>query len=219
VDINGGCRGQPDVNHQQGGCFTIRKVGETCVTAENAICENNAKCIYAGDNAGGARCYRLCTSAGAGCGTSETCVTTNDNCGDTLSFCCDSAQLKKDGTCIPTGVNSKRDLGVECSQASDCQSGVCYHFNGQSACSRRCNTVTGAGCPGNVDVNGDAKSDGGFYCAVESGGEGWCWGKNGPAKYLGSGSNGDNGGGCAATTGAAWAGLLGVLALLRWRRR
>ncbi len=211
----GACRKVPDDNHQQGGCFTVRKVGETCVTAENAICQDNAKCIYAGNNAGGALCYGLCSSSVA-CNPNETCFTTNDNCGDPLSFCCDTAVYNRTGECLPYGVNNKRELGVECSTASECQSGICYNFNGKSSCSRRCNIVTGAGCPGNIDVNGDAKSDGGFYCA-ETSDEGWCWPKEGPARFLGTGENADEGGGCAASGGGA--SVVALLAMLVIGRR
>jgi len=124
--------------------------------------------------------------------------------------------------CQPRGVNVLRDLGVECSQASECASGICYNLNGKSACSRRCNVTTSAGCPGNVDVNGDAKADGGFYCSVNSSDEGWCWPKNGPADYLGdNNSNKKSGGGCASTM-ADWrmlGGLLLVVALMKRSRR
>lgn len=220
VDDAGGCRKTPDAAHQEGGCFTVRKVGETCVTAENSICENNAKCIYAGNNAGGALCYGTCSATHA-CNPNETCFSTTDNCGEPINFCCDTAVYNRNGECLPYGMSTKRELGVECSSGSECQSGICYNFNGKSACSRRCNTTTGAGCPGNIDVNGDTKADGGFYCAKESSGEGWCWMKDGPAKFLGNGVEEEDDGGCAAVKadGVLLAALPGLLLMMMRRRR
>lgn len=210
------CRKVAVAGRDEGGCFTERKIGESCVLPEHAFCEAGSRCLYADTNSGSAMCYRLCDSSS--CNSDEVCLTGADNCGDALSFCCDVTEYRRSGACIPHGVNFKRQVGVECSDDTECASGVCYHLNGQSACSRRCNNITGGGCPGNIDVNGDAKVDGGFTCRLEANGDGWCWLRSDkPAPYLSGDQPSEDDGGCAAA-GADMFAVVAVVAILRRRR-
>ncbi|MBC7793799.1 MAG: matrixin family metalloprotease, partial [Clostridia bacterium] len=220
-DDGNSCRKIADATHDEGGCFTERKVGESCVTAENSFCESGSRCLYDGSNTGSGLCYRACDSSS--CSTDETCLTADDACGDPVSFCCDTATYNTSRSCIPHGANFKRNIGVECSTDSECGSGTCYRLNGLSACSRKCNTITGAGCPGNIDVNGDAKTDGGFACSIEVGGDGWCWLRSGtPAAYIENSSvttGADNGGGCTAAPADMLAVVAAASLLMQKRKK
>ena len=207
------CRRTADANHDEGGCFTERKVGESCVTTDNAFCEAGSRCLNDGVNASSSVCYRTCDNGV--CGAGEICRSGTDTCGDNITFCCDEETFNRDRNCIPRGANFKRQLGVECSQSSECASDVCYNLNGQSACSRRCNNITGGGCPGNIDVNGDATADGGFTCSIEANGDGWCWPRTGrPAEFLQNGGEEEDGG-CSSAGADIFAALAVVMLLGR----
>ncbi len=173
VDANGNCITTPS-GQGHGGCFDLRREGESCVTAEDAICQAGLGCFNFGDVTD-SKCFRYCDSAA--CGTAQDCSSFTLQCpgstsSDGVNLCC------KSGTsCEPTLDVSVYDVGVACHTDADCDAGLCWKHNGQAACSRACNPVTGYGCPGDIDVNYDGNPDGGFVCLVD----GHCWPKLGPA--------------------------------------
>jgi hypothetical protein len=60
--------------------------------------------------------------------------------------------------------------------------------------------VTGGGCPGDIDVNGDGTTDGGFRCLLISG-QGRCWPTYGPVDPPANADvTTDTGGGCCNAT-------------------
>ena len=142
-----------------------------------------------------------------------------------FALCCGADDFGEYGTCVPSTDPTLFDVGVACRRNEDCDSRLCLSFEGEAACSRYCNPVTGVGCPGDIDVNGDGVADGGFRCRLISG-EGRCWPINGPAEPPVIDTDGvDPPGGCCSATSARpgdW--LLSALLflpmlLLRRRRR
>lgn len=223
VDNDGQCLAA-SVDRQHGGCFSRRKVGESCVSAENSICEPGAGCYFF-SNPSVAKCYRECTSK-SDCSGSETCEAFADGCGNQFGLCCANGNRND---CLPGAPVEKLDVGVACRENADCNSGLCLRFEGRSACTRRCNPVTDSGCPGDEDMNGDGITDGGFTCRLISE-AGYCWPNNGPisppANSIVGGDASDGGGCCSAVgvrrePGDALLGLLLWLPVLvqRWRRR
>lgn len=224
IDDNGGCV-PPNAQSPHGGCYTIRHEGESCVTAEQSVCEQGSGCFFFGD-ATTAKCYSFC-GAGDACDSSQQCHSYGDSCSNVYNLCCDKDTVSNT-QCEPLKTVATYDVGVRCSKSSECNTNMCIQYNGENACSRICNAVTGYGCPGNVDVNGDGTADGGFTCRL-IGDEGRCWPNAGPVAPLGH----DNqcvaapGGGCCSdnkceTTAnlfynGAWLPL--AFATMRYRRR
>lgn len=179
VDAQGNCLTQPPQEGAHGGCFNLRKEGQTCVLAEESVCETGASCFHFGDSPEGAKCYRLCDGSGGFCGDAQTCLEFTEACSEQrFGLCCndDSGQV-----CEPAPPTDIRGAGVRCRLNSECETGLCLKLDGESACTRRCNVaVDNFGCPPDAaDVNGDGQPDGGFTCRVING-EGFCWPKAGP---------------------------------------
>jgi hypothetical protein len=200
VDDLGSCTG-PANAASHGGCFDIRRVGETCVSGEQSICEPGAGCFYFSDAATPiSRCYPMCTSNGV-CEGDNTCVSFNDACDNSFGLCCQTdAWLGQEG-CVPSASVEYYDVGVKCRVNEDCDSGLCLKYDGTAACSRSCNPVTGIGCPGDIDVNADGTTDGGFRCLLING-EGRCWPRNGPADPP-AGDGEEPPGGCCSSMSAS----------------
>jgi hypothetical protein len=213
VDDLGNCLGSTASEH--GGCFDIRREGESCATAEQSICESGAACFHFGDPVL-SKCYGLCPTVDA-CRDTETCMTFSDACYNQFSMCCDDDGLPEE--CLPGGEDCLSDVGVACRRNEDCDSGMCLSYDGHAACSRWCNPVTGVGCPGDVDVNGDGLTDGGFRCGLPPGvGEGRCWPATNmpadPPACAGAGQSADPPSGCCNATGLGTGDVL--LGLLLW---
>lgn len=178
VDDRGQCIDVPE-EQQHGGCFDLRSVGETCIYAEHSICEENAGCFHFEDQENSlSQCFNFCNDQ-TDCGEQDTCILLQDACNASFGLCCNSAAWEK-GQCIPSKKSSVYDVGVACRVNADCDSNMCLKYDNQAACSRTCNAVTGVGCPGNIDVNGDGILDGGFDCVED----GFCWPKQGPVEPL-----------------------------------
>jgi hypothetical protein len=176
VDAAGNCVG-PGAGRVHGGCFEIRIEGESCVAAEQSICDNGLGCYHFG-NPALAKCYRRCE--GAPCLPGATCNGFTDGCANSFDLCCADADLP--AACNPGRAQvSRLDLGFACNNNNDCDSGLCASHAGLSGCSRSCNPVTGVGCPDeNYDADGDGRPDGGFDCIEGVGGTGFCWPRQGP---------------------------------------
>ncbi len=221
VDDNGSCLGSAAGTH--GGCFDIRRVGETCVGGEQSICEAGAGCFYFVDaSVPLSRCYPLCTTSGT-CEGSDVCVGFQDQCQNQFALCCDGDAWNDEEGCVPSDEIAYYDVGVMCRRNEECDSNLCLSFEGESACSRWCNPVTGVGCPGDIDVNADGVADGGFRCLLISG-EGRCWPRNGPVEPPGGGAVPPPDGCCSAMSARPGDWLLSVLLFApvlvgRWRRR
>jgi hypothetical protein len=177
IDDNGNCLGYA-ASRPHGGCFDIRREGETCDTAENSICEAGTECFNFG-NPYEAKCFKRCEAAA--CRSNQECV--EWSAGATfVDLCCDAADFSADPTgCVPHVDTHVYDVGVACDVNSDCDSKLCLKHDGEAACSRNCDPYSGFGCPGNIDVNRDGNPDGGFACILQTSGEGRCWPLNGPA--------------------------------------
>jgi len=173
VDDYGACVGV-DSQAVHGGCFDIRRIGESCVQPEQSVCEDGAGCFFF-EASSLAKCYEMCGSCSAG----DTCVNFSDNCSNTFSVCCGSDDWESAQACLPSEDPTMYDVGVACRVNDDCDSGKCLEIDDDAACSRWCDPVTAVGCPGNIDVNGDGATDGGFACRTIDG-EGWCWPRRGP---------------------------------------
>jgi hypothetical protein len=201
VDDAGTCLGTA-TDRPHGSCFDIRRPGESCVTAEQSMCGNGASCFHFGDPSR-AKCFRTCNSSADQCRADvETCITYSDKCNNSSSMCCDSNVW--DATtqeCVPSDAIEYYDIGVRCTSASECDSGLCQGYQGENACSRPCNPVTGGGCPGDIDVNADGTLDGGFSCLLISG-QGRCWLTHGPVDPPANADTtpADKGGGCCNAT-------------------
>ena len=196
VDSLGNCLGTAS-DRPHGGCFDVRRPGESCVTPEQSICSNGSSCFYFDNDKTQSKCYTMCTSSVGSCDAdAEVCVTYSDDCNNSFSMCCDSSVYDdQTKTCVPTDAIQYWDVGVRCEDSSQCDSGLCQTFQGDKACSRPCNPVTGGGCPGNVDVNGDGTPDGGFRCLLISD-QGRCWPTYGPVDPPATSDTSDEGGGC-----------------------
>ncbi len=183
-----------------GGCFDLRRPGESCVLPEQSICAEGSSCFHFGDPTA-AKCYRTCQQSETECNAAaETCMTFTDEAGSLqFSLCCDNTALKDD-LCVPSADITYYELGVRCDDSTQCDSGLCQGFDGDKACSRPCNAVTGVGCPGDIDVNGDGVKDGGFRCILISG-EGRCWPARDPVNPAGFTSDTDASSGCCNATG------------------
>ncbi len=225
VDDDGNCIETP-VFGTAGGCFDVRSVGETCVVAENAVCQEGARCVaFNGVNSD--RCYRDCTSD-AECGDGQDCRAFQDGCNNQIAVCCDSSRTD---TCVAVAETDKYEVGVACRESDECQSGLCISVaGGQRACSRNCNPVTATECPGDdVDVNGDGTADGPFDCR-QLDNQFYCWPENGPVLPTDGGrriTDTGDGGGCCNAAGvdvpfrnrAATLLMWGAIAGLMWFRR
>ncbi|MBI5508878.1 MAG: matrixin family metalloprotease [Deltaproteobacteria bacterium] len=224
VDVNGGCLG-PSADRVHGGCFDLRRPGESCVTAEQSICGDGSGCFNFGDLST-SKCYHMCQAGDSACNTDvETCVTWSDDCQNQFPLCCDTEDYEANGntTCKPTDLIQYYDVGVACTESAECDSGLCQTYDNAKACSRSCNAVTGGGCPGNIDVNADGLNDGGFRCLLIAN-EGRCWPIDGPVAPPANTAIDDGGGCCNATRLRPGDVLLAALlwlpmAVARWRRR
>ncbi|MFC1609349.1 matrixin family metalloprotease [Myxococcota bacterium] len=176
VDAAGSCVGS-ESGLQHGGCFDIRGAGETCVNAEQSICTSGTGCFHFG-NPLLSKCYTQCAAT---CEFGATCVVFQDECTNSFGLCCESDDWEGSQVCLPVEDPTLYDVGVMCRTNDDCDSDLCLKYEGESACSRWCNPFTGVGCPGDIDVNGDGATDGGFRCRLISG-EGRCWPLRGPAE-------------------------------------
>jgi len=154
-----------------GGCFQIREEGESCVLPEQSVCDQGLGCFSKG-NAAQSICYQKCPN-GNECLGYQTCNSYTDPCNSNTTY----------QVCEPAPLVTLRGIGIECTTDKDCDSGYCYTdaTSGQSACSRICTVATSFGCPGNIDIDGDGKPDGGFTCAPVSSPTGACWPKAGHA--------------------------------------
>ncbi|MEO1302202.1 MAG: matrixin family metalloprotease [Myxococcota bacterium] len=211
VDDSGNCLETP-IPGASGGCFDIRRVGESCALPENAICEEGARCIgFQGINSD--RCYRDCIDNN-GCEAGQDCRAFTDNCGNALSVCCDTS---RGDTCLPVAEVELSEVGVACLENDDCASGLCIRVSGaQSACSRNCNPVLATECPAdNADVNRDGVVDGPFECR-ELEEQFYCWPVNGPVLPAVSQprvvNDGDSSG-CASAQPVGWWWLLVAVGL------
>ncbi len=174
VDDFGNCIATPTQDIPHGGCFDIRRPGEACVLGEQSVCEAGSGCFFfVEEGVQHARCYRRCESNS--CATNEDCMLYADGCNNQFALCCD-ADLPN--TCSPTDEVVYYDIGIECTSSSECNSGLCQHLDGQSACSRWCNWTTEYGCPTDLDLTGDGAPEE-FVCRYVNG-EGRCWPRNGP---------------------------------------
>jgi len=213
VDQNGQCLGASVADGRvHGGCFDIRTEGQTCVSAEESVCATGTGCYYL-DSDHGFRCYRECESS-SDCASDQSCA------GPYQALCSDTSV----SLCDPPPVVEARPVGMICAQSAQCDSGLCQKRSTESACSRSCDLITGAGCPGNTDIDGDGLTDGGFSClALGTGGAGRCWPNNGPVAVPGDGSStsaADSGCSCASDRlGAPFELVLAVLVVLGLRRR
>jgi len=223
VNASGNCVG-PGPGRIHGGCFEVRIEGESCVAAEQSICDNGMGCYHFG-NPALAKCYRRC--AGAPCLPGASCNGFSDGCGNDFDLCCADAELP--ATCSPGRAQATRlDLGFACNGNNDCDSDLCASYAGQSGCSRSCNSVTGVGCPDETyDADGDGRPDGGFDCIEGAAGTGFCWPRQGPLAVEidpePEPEPEDDGppppkGLCAAAGGHGWLLLLFVAVALRRRR-
>ena len=217
LDAAGQCLGASvSEGRVHGGCFDLRQEGETCVGAEESVCEPGTGCYTFGD-AAASRCYRECP-LGSECDPSQTCA------GPYQAVCAQATF----SLCDPLAEAVLAPLGLGCTRSTECDSGLCQRHSDDAACSRSCDLVTGAGCPGNVDIDGDGALDGGFEClALATNGAGRCWPRNGPVHPDG-GTTTDippSTGCCSAVGTPVRVGdiLLGALAWLPlvrvWRRR
>ncbi|MBI3179799.1 MAG: hypothetical protein HYZ27_09065, partial [Deltaproteobacteria bacterium] len=219
VDDNGNCITTPSAQIPHGGCFDIRRPGESCVLGEQNVCEAGSGCFYfIEESVLQARCYRRCESAS--CTSDEQCTRFADGCTPPNQFdlCCDSDKLPT--TCVPTDEVTYYDIGIECTSSSECNSGNCQHLDGQSACSRWCNWTTEYGCPTDLDITGDGNPDP-FVCRYVNG-EGRCWPLNGPVPPPGEDTAAPPEGCCSATgarPGDAFLAALLWLPLVWLRRR
>ncbi len=206
-----------------GGCFDIRREGQSCFDAEHT-CEAGTECFnFNASNAFDATCFAYCTADS--CATDEYCVEWGLGGGaGFVNLCCDQAAFDADPTrCVANPDADIYDVGVECNVNADCDSNLCLKYDNTAACSRSCDPYTGFGCPGNIDVNGDGSADGGFRCMLVSGGEGRCWPLDGPAAPPGGRETPptvDEGGcGCGAVTPVEGLGMVVLVMMRRWRRR
>lgn len=226
LDAQGNCVSTPPAGPHHGGCMALRKEGQSCVTPEQSVCQAGADCFDFGD-ATRATCYRTC-AGGVGCAGGQNCATFSDAAQNQFSLCCQSGTgMGSQPTCAPAP-DVRRGLGIVCAADTDCDSGKCTTYSGGSACTRTCNDVTGAGCPGgNVDMNGDGKLDGHFVCKPGSFVQAaFCWPEFGPMQPGASDPGSASGCGCragpagpgeVAATIAVWLGLA-VLIVARRRR-
>jgi hypothetical protein len=181
VDSNGTCVTTPTATTANkahaGGCFDIRREGQSCVTAEQSVCAADSSCFNFGD-AASSKCYRSCSSAN--CGSNQQCFAFTISCDSTnVSLCCNNG-TGTNPACEPAATSNLLDVGVICELDSDCEGQRCYKIGSQAACTRKCDPITKYGCPeATVDVNGDGKADGGFDC-LKLDSEGICWPKRGP---------------------------------------
>ncbi|MEO0814941.1 MAG: hypothetical protein AAFY60_18920 [Myxococcota bacterium] len=227
VDAQGNCVDTPSAS-TAGGCFDIRSVGESCVVAENAVCEDGARCVaFGGVNSDA--CYRDCASNND-CGSGQDCRAFSDGCSNSFAVCCDSSRTD---TCAAVTETDRLEVGVACLSNDECQSGLCISIaGGQRACTRNCNPVTEAECPGDeADVNGDGTADGPFDCR-QLDDQFYCWPERGPVLPVDGGRRvtpEDTGGCCnaagvevrfhnRAATLLMWL-VIGSFVLLRRRRR
>jgi hypothetical protein len=157
-----------------GGCFKIRHAGDSCVQANQAICDPTTQCLYTEDPTL-SQCYHLCPNKQCA-DPAETCVASPSGTG----VCCQSSTYNPSdfSTCVAHPGHCPRQVGVGCSQNSDCESLNCLKYAGAAACSISCQTDTD--CPGAaVDVNEDGVPDGGSHCIAVGSGS-MCWPVKGP---------------------------------------
>jgi hypothetical protein len=220
VDEGGNCIGVSTTNIH-GGCFDLRRPGETCVHAEQSICEPGAGCFHFDDPQGTiSRCFSLCDETGV-CESGDACVLFSDACSNDFGLCCEAEPWQSQQRCLPSQGVEVYDVGVQCRVNDDCDSRLCLKYENESACSRWCNATTGVGCPEDIDVNGDGSDDGGFACKLIEG-EGRCWPLEGPVPPPGGDAGKKTDGCCSAMTARPGDWLLAVLLfapLCLWRRR
>jgi len=232
LDASGNCqKSPPSTTAVHGGCFHLRREGQSCLEGQNSICQSGTACFAFGD-LGMSRCYRNCP--GGLCGASQECVTFPLNgCAEkSASLCCaNGTGTAANSTCQPDTSVQTLDVGVKCTDNAECDSAICQKVNGASACSRFCSLATTYGCPDEqADVNLDGVADGGFNC-MQIGTEGMCWPKRGPIAQpkgyhaLTATTPGTGGGCCRAAGGPLSASdlalglLLGSPLALIWRQR
>lgn len=234
LDAEGNCIDTPSQMGQLGGCFNLRREGESCVLAENSICHEGLGCWNFGD-ASTSACYRECPN-GTECTAKSTCNTLSDKQGNPVAnLCCDNeiGRASNGTVCAPSSSTDFRDIGALCNVNSDCDSGLCLHYDNTAACSRTCRLGAGNSCPSDSDVNGDGIPDGTFTCRSING-DGHCWPDDGPIEFdvdctvEGTAPECNSGiqapGGCCAATGpqargTALVNLMPWLLLLGWRWR
>ncbi len=227
-DQYGNCISTPPAGPHHGGCFAIRTEGQSCAAPEDSICTTGTSCFYFDTNKDAAKCYRTCDSGA--CGSGQTCVSFTGAGNVSVSLCCKTGTgVAGQPTCQPA-TPTKLDVGVECHSNADCDSNVCVTYGGTAACSQPCNATTGIGCPGDIDVNGDGQTDGGFVCkSITSLNGAYCWPKVAPvAPYVPPPPAASPSGGCCNAANrpvrpedvvvdvATW---LAAAAVLAWRRR
>ncbi|MDP7040592.1 MAG: hypothetical protein QGI45_15660, partial [Myxococcota bacterium] len=165
-----------------GGCFDLRREGESCVSATQSICADDTSCFYFENEVEASMCYQLC-EADEDCTDEQLCAEFTDQNGeDTYAVCCNKDVLDDSpGSCKPQeDPECTFNTGIWCRNDDDCESGICLSKDGISVCSNSCNPVTHSGCPGeNTDQNGDFTTDGPFQCQSTASG-GRCWPMNGP---------------------------------------
>ncbi|HTM21354.1 MAG TPA: Ig-like domain-containing protein [Kofleriaceae bacterium] len=125
-------------------------------------------------------------------GTDSIAVTMGARCDQGAS--CDDGEACVDGRCVP-GPGTPGGLGEDCTAGDQCVSGLCGNDGADQYCAEPCQ-VDQDGCPD------------GFQC-LDTGIGGVCW------------PGGGDGGGCRSTGGggATSAALLGLIALVLFRRR
>ncbi len=195
VDADGHCVSTSAAT-SAGGCFQIRHAGDSCVQANQSVCDASTSCLYIEDPTL-AKCYRTCP-AGSCSDAAESCVVSPSK----AQICCDTNRYaaKDFATCVPHAGPCPRGIGVKCSQNSDCESLICLKNGTAAACSVACRGD--ADCPGAaVDVNGDGLPDGGSSC-IAAGAQAMCWPKAGPidlpaCALVGNGNDQAPSGGCA----------------------
>lgn len=216
---DGSCSSLSTAGKSSGGCFVVGDVGASCVAGDHSYCVQGSACIYPQVSTSAA-CYGLC-SASSGCPPGGYCATVGGS-----RVCCNASTLNLNDltTCEPLQGICRREVGVACSENSQCRLNVCQKNGSASACSVGC--TSDADCPSeDVDANGDGVPDGGGAC-LDFGGVTRCWPVNGPANPPACARVQDGNGpaashGCTCAGGEAAAGpLLAPLALLvrRWRR-
>jgi hypothetical protein len=181
IDTAGGCA-KSSAAKTQGGCFQLRHAGDSCVQANQSVCDSSTQCLYTEDPTL-AKCYHMCPT-GTCPSSEETCVPlpgSQPAAGATGGGVCCQTKTFAAGdfaTCVPQPGPCPRQLGVTCSVDADCTSGLCLKYQGGAACSVACRSA--ADCPGvSVDVNEDGVPDGGSACLPIGIGT-QCWPNTGP---------------------------------------
>ncbi len=225
VDINGHCSPASTAS-SNGGCFQLRHAGESCVQANQSICDGSTQCFFAEDPTL-AKCYNTCANGSCADGA-ETCVDFSTSlAGSGPKVCCQTKTFAPGdlATCVPNPGPCPRQTGVACNVNADCASLNCLKYNGGAACSIACSTNND--CPAaSADVNDDGVADGGSSCLPVSSST-MCWPNRGPlplpacAIVAAPGAAEAGCGGCAGGAGGghAWAALLAVGTAWRLRRR